>query len=62
MTREDLIQEKINQILDWASEHPEFDVEYVERLNEAFENRGTLSPHQEEALDNIIIEKWGIND
>lgn len=61
MTRDDEIQEKINQILDWASEHPEFDSEYVERLNETFEARGTLSPRQEEALDNII-EKWHIGE
>lgn len=52
-------EEKIDMILEWADEHPEFDAEFVEDLQDKFETYGRLTENQEAALDNII-EKWGI--
>lgn len=51
--------EKIDAILDWAEEHPEFDTDFVESLASQLEDKGELSENQEDALDNII-EKWHI--
>lgn len=51
--------EKIEMVLEWAKDKPKFDTEFIESLNEFFENNGHLTESQEDALDNII-HKWGI--
>jgi hypothetical protein len=55
-----MIEAKIELVLDWAEQHPEFDVEFVTSLEVQFEDRGDLSNKQVEALDNIIA-KWEID-
>jgi hypothetical protein len=49
------IEEKIEMVLEWAdNENPDFDTEFIESLQEQYEEKGWLSEKQEEALDNII--------
>lgn len=52
-------EHNIALIMDWASEHPEFDTEFVERLSEQLDKRGYLTEKQSAALENII-ERFGI--
>jgi len=52
---------KIEMILEWAEEHPEFDTSFVESLKSWYDRGVELSERQEEALDNII-EKFDIED
>ena len=51
--------DKINMILDWAEDHPTFDTEFVENIQSQFEDSGSISDAQDQALDNII-ERWKI--
>lgn len=51
--------EKLELILDWADDNPDFDTAFVEELYDCHEHRGHLTDRQEEALDNII-EKFKI--
>lgn len=49
-------EEKIKAVGVWAeTAAPEsFDSSFVESLAEQYEDRGSISPRQEQALDNII--------
>lgn len=49
-------EEKIELILNWAEDHPEFDSTFVEDVSETYEEKGVLTDRQSEALDNIIAE------
>ncbi len=59
ITHEDIIQKKIDTILEWALDNPEFETGFIDRINEVFQERGVITPRQEEAIDNIL-EKWDI--
>lgn len=61
MSHYDELEEKIGMVLEWAEEHPDFDPEFVESLNDQLVDRGTLTDKQEDALDNII-ESWNIGE
>lgn len=52
-------REKIDLVLDWADDHPEFDASFVESLEVYLDNRPELTQTQREALDNIIA-RWRI--
>lgn len=54
-------EEKIELILTWADDNPNFDTAFVESLKESFEKWGRLSEKQIWALDHII-EEWGIDE
>lgn len=58
-TRATLLAATINQILEWAEEHPEFDTSFVESLHGQLSRSGELSDKQSQALHNII-EKYDI--
>lgn len=58
-TRATLLAASIDQILEWAEEHPEFDTAFVLSLQEQLLSRGELSDRQTQALHNII-EKYDI--
>ena len=45
---------KIDMILQWATNKPSFDTEFVEKLKDYYEEHQTLTNGQETALDNII--------
>ena len=49
-------EDKIKAVLAWAeTDSPEsFDSSFVESLSEQYEERGSISPRQAMALDNII--------
>lgn len=47
-------REKIDAILDWASENPGFDTSFIDSIAVHFDRHGRLTPTQEESLDNII--------
>ena len=51
--------EKVEAILEWASERPDFDTDFIDSLYERLEKGFSLTDGQETALENII-EKWGI--
>ena len=55
--RSQLIQERFDSIKEWAECHEEFDMGFVDSLEEQFLERGGLSDKQIKALDNII-DKW----
>ena len=61
VSRYDYLEERIETVLNWAADHPDFDLEFVESLKKQLEDRGSFSDKQEEALDNII-EKWRIDE
>ncbi len=56
-----MIEDKLGLISDWATEHPEFDTEFIDSLARQFEERGNLSNKQVEALSNIIS-KWEMDE
>lgn len=58
-TRASLLAATIDQILEWAEEHPEFDTDFVTSLQSQLRSRGELSDKQSQALHNII-EKYDI--
>lgn len=51
------IEDKLSVITEYATEHPDFDTEFVDSLNNQFERKGDLSDKQILALSNII-DKW----
>lgn len=55
--RHPLIVERFDEIKEWAEEHDEFNMDFVDSLEEQFLERGGLSDKQIKALDNIL-EKW----
>lgn len=46
-------QWKIDLILDWAQDHPKFDTEFIDSVQEWI-NENDATDAQEQALDNII--------
>ena len=60
-SRYTMLEKKIELILEFAKGHPEFTIDFVDSLHTQLEERGTLSPRQEEALDSII-DKWGMDE
>jgi hypothetical protein len=54
---DDEIDEKIQEIQEYAADHPDFDTTFIDSLEQQYLERGTLSEKQVEALDNIL-EKW----
>lgn len=53
-------EERIDEILAWAEEHPEFDTTFVERMKAIVNgDRGGLTAAQSMAILNIY-EKWNI--
>ncbi len=53
-------EEKIEMVLEWADEKDrDFDTEFVESLQEFFDDNGHLTTAQMKALDNII-DRWGV--
>lgn len=57
----ELIGQKLQMILDYAADDPEFDASFVQDLFFQFVANGDLSERQIAALDNII-DKWGLED
>lgn len=51
--------DRIDLILSWADEHPDFDTAFVDSMAEKLETYGELTEAQSDALDNII-ERWRI--
>ena len=45
---------KIQKILAWSENQNWFNTDFIENLNESLLSRGTLTPKQEVALDNVI--------
>lgn len=45
---------KINKILKWAIDRPNFDTEFIESLKHNCQSKGTLTENQKQALGNII--------
>lgn len=48
------LNNKIQKILNWAVYHPDFNRDFVNSMERALLNRGSLSEAQERGLDNII--------
>ncbi len=53
------VEEKIEAILLWAEDNPDFDASYVESLDIWLDDHDGLTEAQEQGLDNIIV-KWRI--
>ncbi len=53
------IEEKIDLILRWSIDNPDFNTLFIEDLKEKYDEYGDLTEFQENAIDNIII-KWRI--
>lgn len=51
--------EKIEMILAWAEDHPEFDTNFVEDMEDKLDEHGSLTERQSESLDHIIS-RWKI--
>lgn len=47
-------EEKIEMVLEWAEDHPNFDTTFIESLQEALQQYDELTPAQSKGLDNII--------
>lgn len=47
-------EEKIEMVLEWAEDHPNFDTTFIESLQEALQQYDELTPAQSRGLDNII--------
>jgi hypothetical protein len=58
-SRFDAIEEKFEKIFEFASEHPEFDTEFIDSVYEYFEREGDVSDKQLLSL-NRIMEQWGM--
>jgi hypothetical protein len=54
------IEEKLEAVLEWASEHPDFDARFVQDLYDKVQRGHSLSTGQIDALDNII-DGWRID-
>ena len=54
-------QEKIDPILNWSEEHPEFGTDFVEHMSDLLDEGKDLTVSQSLALTNII-EKWRIEE
>jgi hypothetical protein len=52
-------EEKIEMILAWSEDHPEFDRNFVEDMEEKLDQFGSLTERQSESLDHIIA-RWKI--
>lgn len=52
-------QDRIDMVMEYASEHPRFDTTFIESLQDALNQYGSLTHGQSAALDNIIA-KFGI--
>lgn len=59
-SRYDAIEEKFEKLFEFASEHPEFDTEFIDSVYKYFEENNDVSDRQFQALDRVI-EKWGID-
>lgn len=56
----EILEGKIEMILSWADERPDFDTGFVESLKAQLEDKGSLTGKQIDAL-NRIIEKFEID-
>ncbi len=54
-----MIEDKLDSVMNWADENPQFEPSFIESLAIQFQENGDLSDKQVLALDNII-DKWGI--
>lgn len=57
-TRKILI-EKVDAVLEWAEDHPGFDTEFIESLQERLMLGKPLTTNQEAALEKLIT-RWNI--
>ncbi len=55
----DILEERIDLVLDHAEENPDFDITFIEGLKQQLQEWGKLSPKQIAAL-NSIIDKLGL--
>lgn len=53
-------EEKIDLVLKWAENVPEFDITFIESLKDYYDQHSELTFAQSEALDRII-KKWNID-
>jgi DNA polymerase III epsilon subunit-like protein len=53
-------KKKLERILAWADDHPDFDTTFVESVLEKLEDYGTLTEAQQNAIDRII-DRWDVD-